>query len=64
MDTHQVPNMLLDMGMFIDHDGKIVWASERTVNCMKKIYGDKQKTDDTRARLKSKLEKRKQAVSN
>lgn len=60
--SHQdnsIPALLLSMGMFVDTDGKIVWASKHIARNMSQIYQDKQKAEDTRARLMAKLEARK-----
>lgn len=60
--SHQdnsIPSLLLSMGMFVDMDGKIVWASKHIARNMNQIYQEKQKADDTRGRLKAKLEARK-----
>lgn len=54
-----VPDMLLRLGMYVDMDGQIVRASKRKVRDMTKIWADRQKAADTRARLKAKLEERK-----
>lgn len=59
MSDMSVPDMLLRLGMYVDMDGQIVKASKRKVRDMTKIWADKQKAADTRARLQAKLEERK-----